>query len=91
MENHLHRDTVKRRPLADDLLSVGGISCFTRYPHSAFHGVGAMYYLPQAVEDVLGDVVARGTLLYHAQVSKVLTDSCPIHHLIAAVSFLCEA
>lgn len=50
-----------------------------------------MYYLPQAVEDVLGDVVARGTLLYHAQVSKVLTDSCSIHHLIAAVSFLCEA
>lgn len=50
-----------------------------------------MYYLPQAIEDVLGDVVARGTLLYHAQVSKVLTDSCPIHHLIAAVSFLCEA
>ena len=25
-----------------------------------------MYYLPQAVEDVLGDVVARGTLLYHS-------------------------
>lgn len=42
-----------------------------------------MYSLPQAVEDILGDVVARGTLLCHVQVSKVLTDSCPIHHLIA--------
>lgn len=42
-----------------------------------------MYSLPQAVEYVLRDVLARGTLLYHAQVSKVLTDSCPSNNLVA--------
>lgn len=79
MENHLHRDTVKRRPLADDLLSAGGISCFTRYPHSAFHGVGAMYYLPQAVEDVLGDVVGPFATSGETQISEILIDSRPTH------------
>ena len=38
-----------------------------------------MYYLPQAVEDVLGDVVGPFATSGETQISEILIDSRPTH------------
>ncbi len=44
-----------------------------------------MYYLSQAVEDVLGDVVGKMAIATccNAKILKILADSCPSNNLIA--------